>query len=142
MSRGGICGRKTKDGRLTEFEAFENIGYDIRKQNYDDISRSNGIIDITEDGIKNAIEWAEALEEFNFDYETFTNNEFPVCPKDNCDWIDNLSDIPRWEPDERYVDTILWDDADAALKWFKNTPRYDGNTLGVDENGNPVFATE
>ena len=128
---GGVSG----DG--FEIEEWKKRGVNPK---IDGVSRNNGLLDITERGIKNAEYWAEALEEFNFDDETFGNHEYYHEPKSELE-LEHPEKVPAWNPNPRYVDTIKWDDASDALNWFNSLPRYEW-VLGVDSDGNYVTALE
>lgn len=96
-------------------------------------------------GMANSINWAEALEEFNFDTETFTNHEYCyVEPSEYNDWdIEHPENIPVFNHGVTYMDTIKWEDAFAACEWFNSLERFEGYSLGKDlETGCVVFSTE
>lgn len=136
---GGASWGKDNNGHFYEIEEWQKHGINPKP----DVSRNNGLIDTTDRGMQDAEYWAEAIEEFNFDDETFTNNEFYHEGSD-CFEIQNeeYNSLPKWEPDDRYVGTIKWDDARDAGEWFMKLPRMDGFILGVDEEGLIVTGLE
>lgn len=126
---GGVGDRRT----LNE---FKKRGIDPKEDGY---SRNNGLLDITDAGMRESERWGEHIEEFDLDDETFTNNEFTYEDPDEFDWVEHPEVIPKWEPDPRYVGTINWDDATDALKWFDELPRYEG-VLGIaTEDGKDYY---
>lgn len=136
---GGVSWSKDDNGHFYEIEEWQKRGIDPTK----DISRNNGLLDITDKGMRNSEYWAEALEEFNFSDETFTNNEFYHEGRGEFEIDDKeYKTLPKWEPDGRYVGTIKWDDARDACEWFEKLPRVDGVILGVDEEGLLVTGLE
>ena len=134
---GGASGNEDENGNLYEVEEWAKRGIKAKEEG---ISRNDGLIDITKRGMDHAEYWAEALEDFNFDDETFTNGEFYNEPPAECDWIENPDGIPEWKPE--FGDIIKWDEARDALRWFDSLPRYEG-LLGIDpETGCYVSACE
>ena len=140
---GGVDFSKAEDGSFPEFEAFKALGMEPMK---DDVSRSEGLISITEKGIQSSIYYAEALEEFDFDTETFTNHEYSLVNSkyELAEYYEitdkELEEIPLF--DDTYFGTVKWADAEAAWKHYnENTVRYYGS-LGKNEDGGVYFATE
>lgn len=126
---GGVGDRNT-------FNEFKKRGINPMEGGF---SRNNGLLDITDTGMREAERWGEHIEEFNLDDETFTNNEFTYDDPEEFDWIDRPVVIPKWEPDPRYVGTIDWDDAEDAMRWFDDLPRYEG-VLGIaTEDGKDYY---
>lgn len=120
------------------YQAFKELG---AEPIVDGLSRNEGLIDITEDGMNQAEWWAEALETFDFDKETFTNGEYSHIPPDEIYEPDERRpDIPVFNPNPRYWDEIRWKDAADAARWFHDLPRYEGY-LGVDTDGNYICIT-
>jgi hypothetical protein len=109
------------------FNEFKKRGINPKEDGY---SRNDGLLDITDTGMREAERWGEHVEEFNLDDQTFTNNEFTYDDPEEFDWVKHPEVIPKWEPDPRYVGTINWDDAEDAMRWFDDLPRYDG-VLGI-----------
>lgn len=114
-------------GDKNTFNEFKKRGISTKEDGY---TRNNGLLDITDSGMREAEKWGEHVEEFNLDDETFTNNEFTYIDPEEIDWVEHPEVIPKWEPDPRYVGTIKWDDAEDALKWFGELPRHKG-VLGI-----------
>lgn len=143
---GGMSFWKDENGNLPELEAWKALGVEPIM---DDVNRNEGLIDITEKGMEQAVYWAEALEEFNFDTETFTNNEYvfvgPSTPELLGDYdIDNPDAIPVFNYGNSFIGTVKWEDAEAACEWFNSNSnnRFEGS-LGRDAvSGDIVFATE
>lgn len=136
---GGVSWGKDDNGYLYEIEEWHTRGVHPKH----DISRNNGMLDITDKGMRNSEYWAEALEEFNFSDETFTNNEFYHEERGEFEVDDEeYKTLPKWKSDSRYVGTIKWDDARDAGEWFEKLPRVDGVILGVDEEGLLVTGLE
>lgn len=138
---GGIDGSKDENGELYEYKAFENLGYDISKIDFSKLSRSCGLISITERGMQESEDWAEAIEEFNFDEEYFTNN---ICYCCGCDEIDlpdeEYEKLPIFDPPEELWDVIPWDRAEDAFNWFKETYQDEGHyILGKASYDNKVL---
>lgn len=123
-------------GDRNTFNEFKKRGIDPMEDGY---SRNYGLLDITDKGMRDAEHWAEHIEEFNLDDLTFTNSEFTYEDPEEFDWVEHPEVIPKWEPDQRYVGTINWDDAVDAMKWFDKLPRYEG-VLGIaTEDGKDYY---
>lgn len=104
-----------------------------------DYRRNYGLLDITDKGMTDAERWGEHIEEFNLDDRTFTNGEFTYEDPEEFDWVEHPEVIPKWEPDWRYVGTIEWDEAEDAMRWFDELPRYEG-VLGIaTEDGKDYY---
>jgi hypothetical protein len=141
---GGVSCTKTDDGVHPEVEAFKALGVTDIKE---DISRNEGLIDITEKGMAEAVFWAEELEEFNFDDETFTNNEFMYLDEGDEEWDllapEHPENIPVFNHGKHYIGTVKWSEAYAACQWYNTLiDRFEG-FIGKDaETGKLVYVTE
>lgn len=123
-------------GDTATLDVFRDRGINPMTNGY---SRNCGLLDITDDGMRDAEHWGEHIEEFNLDDGTFTNDEFIYEDPEEFDWVEHPEDIPKWEPDSRYVGTIEWDDAEDAMEWFDSLPRYEG-VLGIaTEDGKDYY---
>lgn len=135
----GRCGGVT--GKQHEYDAWAKLGVSPKK---DMVSRNEGIIDITEEGMKDSIYWAEALEDFNLDTKTFTNSEYCIIdPSDYSDYdIDDPITIPEFDGGMAYFDEVKWSDVDAAMLWYvKNFHRRCWNRRNAN-TGDIVTVTE
>lgn len=124
-----------------EYAAFEAIGYDTSKVDTKELNRSDGLIDITESGMGNAIHWAEHLEEIDFDSMTFTNDQFYYDDAGQFveDYEEDISELDIWDPPAGFTGTISWNDAEQALNWFYDLYEYRGKwILGKTEDDTAV----
>lgn len=140
FTHGGIGGGEKN---LEDIQFFKDHGYTPEPYN---VSRSDGLIEISEKEMNNALVWAEELEVFNFDAETFSNNEFFYTPKSEVleEWDyteEELSEVPIITLPSKYTETIAWDDATDATKWFRSLKRYNG-FLGKTEDDYYISVTE
>ena len=144
QSQGGGADGSMENNVRVEFEAFKALGVE---PNAEGVSRNEGLISITEKGMESTIYWAEALEEFSFDDETFTNNEYYFLSGDDEEFeyyeIHHPEDVPVFNHGKHYMGTVKWDEAWDAYDWFNSlTDRFEG-CLGRDEaTGQFVFACE
>ena len=144
QSQGGGADGSMENGIKVEFEAFKALGVEPNKEG---VSRNECLVSITEKGMESTIFWAEALEEFNFDDETFTNNEYYFISGDDEEFdyyeIHHPEDVPVFNHGKHYMGTVKWDEAWDACDWFNSlTDRFEG-CLGRDETtGQFVFACE
>ena len=144
QSQGGGVDGSVENGIKVEFEAFKALGVEPKTE---DVTRNEGLISITEKGMESTIHWAEALEEFNFDDETFTNNEYYFISGDDEEFeyyeIHHPEDVPVFNHGKHYMGTVKWDEAFDAYQWFNSlTARFEG-CLGRDETTDQfVFACE
>lgn len=144
QSQGGGADGSMENNVRVEFEAFKALGVE---PNTEGVSRNEGLVSITEKGMESTIFWAEALEEFNFDDETFTNNEYYFISGDDEEFkyyeINHPEDVPVFNHGKHYMGTVKWDEAWDACDWFNSlTDRFEG-CLGRDETtGQFVFACE
>lgn len=127
---GGVGSKETLD-------EFKKRGINPMESGF---SRNCGLLDITDTGMRDAERWGEHIEEFNLDDGTFANNEFFYDDPEEFDWVEHPEAIPKWNPDPRYVGTINWDDAEDAMRWFDELPRYEEGVLGiVTEDGKDYY---
>lgn len=135
--RGGGASRcKDDNGTMYEIEKWRKRGVEPLS---DGVNRTNGLIDITSRGMRESESWAEALETIDFDERTFTNNVFFNEDPSVFDWIEQPEAIPKWEPNDSFIGTIKWEDAESALRWFNELPEYEG-VLGVSSDGCYIIA--
>jgi hypothetical protein len=142
---GGIDGSKDENGELYEYKAFDKLGYDVSKIDLNKVSRSCGLISITERGMQESEDLAEAIEEFNFDEEYFTNGICYCCGCDEIDMPDEeYEKLPLFDPPEELWDVIPWDRAEDAFAWFKETYQEGGHYIlgkaSYDYDGRVVCA--
>ena len=109
-------------------EAFKKIGYDVDAPRKGKVNRNTGLIDISEDGMAEAVKWAEQIETMDFDEEIFTHNCYDMIERDDDpEWYDamcesmDIDDIPLFDPPEGYMDVIPWYKAEEALNWYYET---------------------
>lgn len=141
---GGVSYNKTDDGIHPEVEAFTALGVTDIKE---DISRNDGLIDITEKGMAEAVFWAEELETFDFDNETFTNNEFMMVGEDDEEWDyfqpQHPENIPVFNHGKHYIGTVKWSEAYEAAQWYNSLiQRFEGFIGKDEETGKLVYVTE
>lgn len=93
----------------------------------DMVSRNQGLISITDDGMSNALDFAEYVEEIDLTEQTFTHNIFVQFDADDGsfdEWLSEhymtLDDIPDWNPPEEYTGVIQFDKCDEAVEWYRD----------------------
>lgn len=123
-------------GSKDTFEEFRKRGITPKEDGY---SRNDGLLDITDADMREAEQWGEHFSEFNLDDRTFVNDEFTYLDPEECDWFEDPENIPKWKPDSRYIGTIKWDNAEAAMKWFDKLPRHEGVLGIVTEDGKEYY---
>ena len=91
---GGITGNK-------DFEEAKRL-YPDHNFKTDDISRNNGLIAITADGMNNNVSWAEETIDIDFDNDLINNNVFW-----GYDDIDQINEEYCYEDDEKLKDSDI-----------------------------------
>lgn len=120
-----------------EVEAFRNLGVEPKVD--DLLSRNEGLIDITKEGMKNSIFWGEAINIFDFDDETFTNYGFYTVPEEDLEDYDIPKDLRKIDIPTKFTDHIKWGDAEDALRWYDAvTKNSTGGVLGIDSHGSLI----
>lgn len=140
----------------SDLEAFKEIGASSEQLNMNEVNRNQGLIDITESGMANAIYWADVEPcDINFDSETFQNWTLAMYDKDDYifteaydkEELDRIySLLSEFNPPKEYVGYILWDNAEKSYEWFKGV--YEAHEvmrdkpswiLGFDANKNFIW---
>lgn len=106
---GGVSGGTDS----AEWKALIEMG--ITPHEGEHVDRTYGLLDVTEEGMKNALDWAEDIEEINFDECYFTNGCFIVFDMNDKYEHDDLAEIC-----ENYGDIDKMDIPDLP-EIFRNT---------------------
>lgn len=123
-----------------EIAAFEALGLSKEEMDVENISRSNGLISITEQGMKDSEIWGEGFAILDFDNETFENDIFyeeePDSEAFEFDEID-YDTLPQWDPPMEFTGAIKWENVEAARDWYwENYGKDRRYILGKLNNGN------
>lgn len=128
------------DQTEAEIAAFEALGLSKEDMDAENISRSEGLISITEQGMRDSETWGEGYAVLDFDNETFENDIFYEEEPDSEAFefaeID-YNDIPKWEPPMEFTGAIKWENVEAAREWYwENYGKDCRYILGKLNNGN------
>lgn len=134
ITHGGV------DQTDAEIAAFEALGLSKKDMDAENISRSEGLISITEQGMKDSETWGEGFAVLDFDNETFENDIFYEEEPDSEAFefaeID-YDDIPQWDPPMEFTGAIKWENVEAARDWYwENYGKDCRYILGKLNNGN------
>lgn len=134
ISHGGV------DQTDLEIAAFEALGLSKKDMDAENISRSEGLISITEQGMRDSEIWGEGFAVLDFDNETFENDIFYEEEPDSEAFefaeID-YNDIPKWDPPMEFTGAIKWENVEAARDWYRENYGKDCRyVLGKLNNGN------
>ena len=134
ITHGGV------DQTEAEIAAFEALGLSKEEMDAENISRSDGLISITEKGIRDSETWGEGFAILDFDNETFENDVFyEEEPDSEAFEFDDVSydDIPKWDPPMEFTGAIKWENVEAARDWYwENYGKDCRYILGKLNNGN------
>ena len=127
-----------------EIKAFETLGLSKEEMDAESIYWSNGIISITEQGMKDSETWGEGFALLDFDNETFENDLFyedePTSEILEAFGIE-YDDIPKWDPPMEFTGAIKWEDLEAAREWYWENYGEDCRyILGKLDNGNVLVS--
>jgi hypothetical protein len=110
----------------------------------DNISRSEGLISITEQGMKDSETWGEGFAILDFDNETFENDIFYEDePTSDILEVAGIAydDIPKWDPPMEFTGAIKWENLEAARDWYwENYGKDCRCILGKLDNGNVLVS--
>ena len=134
ISHGGV------DQTEAEIAAFEQLGLSKEEMDTENISRSDGLISITEQGMRDSETWGEGFAVLDFDNETFENDVFYEEEPDSEAFefaeID-YDDVPLWDPPMEFTGAIKWENVEAARDWYwENYGKDCRYILGKLNNGN------
>lgn len=134
ITHGGV------DQTEAEIAAFEALGLSKEEMDVENISRSDGLISITEQGMRDSEIWGEGFATLDFDNETFENDIFYEEEPDSEAFefaeID-YDDVPQWDPPMEFTGAIKWENVDAAREWYwENYGKDCRYILGKLNNGN------
>lgn len=134
ITHGGV------DQTDAEIAAFEALGLSKEEMDVENISRSDGLISITEQGMRDSETWGEGFAVLDFDNETFENDIFYEEEPDSEAFefaeID-YDDIPQWDPPMEFTGAIKWENVEAARDWYwENYGKDCRYILGKLNNGN------
>lgn len=134
ITHGGV---DQTDAEIAEFEA---LGLSEEEMDTENISRSDGLISITEQGMKDSETWGEGFATLDFDNETFENDIFyeeePDSEAFEFDEID-YDTLPQWDPPMEFTGAIKWGNVEAAREWYwENYGKDCRYILGKLNNGN------
>lgn len=138
VSHGGV------DQTEAEIAAFEALGLSKEEMDAENISRNDGLISITEQGIRDSETWGEGFALLDFDNETFENDLFyedePTSEILEAFGIE-YDDIPKWDPPMEFTGAIKWEDLEAAREWYwENYGESCRYILGKLDNGNVLVS--
>jgi hypothetical protein len=138
ISHGGV------DQTDAEIAAFEALGLSKKDIDAENISRSDGLISITEQGMRDSETWAEGFAVLDFDNETFENDIFYEEEPDSeaFEFNDFTYDtLPKWDPPMEFTGAIKWENVEAAREWYwENYGQYSSYILGKLNNGNVLVS--
>lgn len=134
ITHGGV------DQTEAEIAAFEALGLSKEEMDVENISRSDGLISITEQVMRDIEVWGEGFAVLDFDNETFENDIFYEEEPDSEAFefaeID-YDDIPQWDPPMEFTGAIKWENVEAAREWYwENYGKDCRYVLGKLNNGN------
>lgn len=95
---GGVSGGTNS----AEWNALIEMG--VTPHEGDHVDRTYGLIDVTEEGMRGALEWAQCIEEINFDEEYFTGGNFVVFDLDDAESREDFFEV--YNVDEKYIENI------------------------------------
>lgn len=134
VTHGGV------DQTEAEIAAFEALGLSKEEMDAENISRSDGLISITEQGMRDSEFWGEGFAVLDFDNETFENDIFYEEEPDSeaFDFAEiDYNAIPQWDPPMEFTGAIKWENVDAARNWYwENYGKDCRYILGKLNNGN------
>lgn len=134
ITHGGV------DQTDAEIAAFEALGLTKEEMDAENISRSDGLISITEQGMRDSEIWGEGFAVLDFDNETFENDIFHEEEPDSeaFDFAEiDYDDIPQWDPPMEFTGAIKWENVEAAREWYwENYGKDCRYILGKLNNGN------
>ena len=138
VTHGGV------DQTEAEIAAFEALGLSKEEMDVENISRSDGLISITEQGMRDSEIWGEGFATLDFDNETFENDIFYEEEPDSEAFefaeID-YDDIPQWNPPMEFTGAIKWENVEAAREWYwENYGKDCHYILGKLNNGNVLVS--
>lgn len=138
MTHGGV------DQTEVEIAAFEELGLSKEEMDAENISRSDGLISITEQGMRDSEIWGEGFAILDFDNETFENDIFYEEEPDSEAFefaeID-YDDIPQWDPPMEFTGAVKWENVEAAREWYwENYGKDCRYILGKLNNGNVLVS--
>jgi hypothetical protein len=127
-----------------EIAAFEALGLSKEEMDAENISRSDGLISITEQGMRDSEYWGEGFAVLDFDNETFENDIFYEEEPDSeaFEFNDFTYDtLPKWDPPMEFTGAIKWENVEAAREWYwENYGQYSSYILGKLNNGNVLVS--
>ena len=134
ITHGGV------DQTDAEIAAFEALGLSKEEMDTENISRSEGLISITEQGMRDSETWGEGFAVLDFDNGTFENDIFYEEEPDSeaFEFNDFTYDtLPKWDPPMEFTGAIRWENVDAARDWYwENYGKDRRYILGKLNNGN------
>lgn len=132
------------DQTETEIEAFEALGLSKEEMDAENISRSDGLIFITEQGMRDSETWGEGFAILDFDNETFVNDIFYEEEPDSeaFEFAElDYDNIPQWDPPIEFTGAIKWENVEAAREWYwENYGKACRYILGKLNNGNVLVS--
>lgn len=138
VTHGGV------DQADAEIAAFEQLGLSREEMDAENISRSDGLISITEQGMRDSEIWGEGFAVLDFDNETFENDIFYEEEPDSeaFDFAEiDYDDIPQWDPPMEFTGAIKWENVEAARDWYwENYGKDCRYILGKLNNGNVLVS--
>lgn len=138
ITHGGV------DQTETEIAAFEALGLSKEEMDAENISRSEGLISITEQGMKDSETWVEGFAVLDFDNKTFENDIFYEEEPDSeaFEFNDFTYDtLPKWDPPIEFTGAIKWENVEAARDWYwENYGKDCRYILGKLNNGNVLVS--
>lgn len=138
ITHGGV------DQTEAEIAAFEALGLSKEEMDAENISRSDGLISITEQGMRDSEIWGEGFATLDFDDETFENDIFYEEEPDSeaFDFAEiDYDDIPQWNPPMEFTGAIKWENVEAAREWYwENYGKDCRYILGKLNNGNVLVS--
>lgn len=134
ITHGGV------DQTDAEIAAFEALGLSKEEMDAENISRSEGLISITEQGMRDSETWGEGFAVLDFDNETFENDIFyEEEPNSEAFEFDDFTydTLPKWDPPMEFTGAIKWENVEAARDWYwENYGKDCRYILGKLNNGN------
>lgn len=138
ITHGGV------DQTEAEIAAFEALGLSKEEMDVENISRSDGLISITEQGMRDSETWGEGFAILDFDNETFENDIFYEEEPDSeaFEFNDFTYDtLPQWDPPMEFTGAIKWENLEAARDWYwENYGKDCRYILGKLNNGNVLVS--
>lgn len=138
ITHGGV------DQTEAEIAAFEALGLSKEEMDAENISRSDGLISITEQGMRDSELWGEGFAVLDFDNETFENCIFyEEEPNSEVFEFDDFTydTLPKWDPPMEFTGAIKWENVEAARDWYwENYGKDCRYILGKLNNGNVLVS--